>query len=508
MFARRLRVASIICVISVAAAPAWARSGKLEVSVVDRVTGKPLACRMHLRDGKGRPRRVPDTIQWDDHFVFDGKVLLKLPLGRYTFEIECGPEYLRRTGHFQIDTSADDTKVVDMKRFIDMSRYGWWSGDLDVRRHPRDMRLLMRAENLHVAHLITWNNKKNAWHSERSIPKGLVQLERNRCYHQLGGNDARTGGSLLMLGATKPIGLTTLGAEFPPTTRFAQSAREDEAHLDVAQPYAWDLPVWVANQVVHSVQIANPHMRRRSMVVNETGGMSRDRVLMPAPMGVARWGQDIYFHLLNCGLKLPPTAGSGSGVAPNPVGYNRVYVHCGEEFGYKAWMEGLAAGRVVVSNGPLLRPSVEGRLPGHVFTADKGKSLELEIGLNLSTQDKVEYLEVIKNGEVVHEVPLRDWANNKGQLPPLKFKRSGWFLVRAVTTADKTYRFAMTGPYYVEIGYKKRVSKKSAQFFLDWVYKRAKQIKLPDAAKKKAVLAKHRVARDFFQELVSKANAP
>jgi len=114
----------------------------------------------------------------------------------------------------------------------------------------------------------------------------------------------------------------------------------------------------------------------------------------------------------------------------------------------------------------------------------------------------------VVNGEVVHEVPLRDWANNKGKLPLLKFKRSGWFLVRAVTTADKTYRFAMTGPYYVEIGYKKRVSKKSAQFFLDWVYERAKQIKLPDTTEKKAVLAKHRVARDFFQELVSKANAP
>ena len=36
------------------------------------------------------------------------------------------------------------------------------------------------------------------------------------------------------------------------------------------------------------------------------------------------WTQDIYYALLNCGLRIPPSAGSASGVLPNPVGYNRV----------------------------------------------------------------------------------------------------------------------------------------------------------------------------------------
>ena len=29
---------------------------------------------------------------------------------------------------------SDDTKVVDLKRFVDMAADGWWSGDLDVER--------------------------------------------------------------------------------------------------------------------------------------------------------------------------------------------------------------------------------------------------------------------------------------------------------------------------------------------------------------------------------------
>ena len=46
------------------------------------------------------------------------------------------------------------------------------------------------------------------------------------------------------------------------------------------------------------------------------------------------------------------------------MGYNRVYVHCGESTDVRGWWEGLRAGRVVVTNGPLLRPRVNGELPG------------------------------------------------------------------------------------------------------------------------------------------------
>jgi hypothetical protein len=80
-------------------------------------------------------------------------------------------------------------------------------------------------------------------------------------------------------------------------------------------------------------------------------------------------------------------------------------------------------------------------------------------------------------------------------------------LVRAVTSNPKTYRFASTGPYYVEIGYERRVSKKAAQFFVDWVYERARRVKLDDAMEKEDVLQYHRAARDFWQKKLQEANA-
>jgi len=174
----------------------------------------------------------------------------------------------------------------------------------------------------------------------------------------------------------------------------------------------------------------------------------------------------------------------------------------------------LRRGRVMVTNGPMLRPRVlgpgverEGALPGHVFRADQGKSLELQIELKLSTRDPIEYLEVVQDGHTVHDVRLDQFAKTGGRLPPLKFERSGWFLIKAVASNRKTFRFASTGPYYVEIGYEPRVSKKAAQFFVDWVTERAGRIKLDDPQQKEEVLQYHRQARDFWRKKLESANA-
>ena len=143
----------------------------------------------------------------------------------------------------------------------------------------------------------------------------------------------------------------------------------------------------------------------------------------------------------------------------NPVGYNRVYVHCGDTLTYDAWWEGLRAGRVVVTNGPLLRPRVNGELPGHVFRAARGETMELTVQLNLAVRDRVDYLEVVQNGKVVQEVRLDEYRDRRGKLPPVTFDASGWLLVRAVTDHCRR-RFASPRP--VPITWKSETSRASA----------------------------------------------
>jgi len=486
---------------------ACAPRGKLELTVVDRETGAPIPCRMHLRNAAGRlrkPRRMPF---WHDHFVFDGTVTLELPLGQYFFELERGLEYVERSGHFTINRFADDAKDVDMLRFVDMLSHGWWSGDLHVRRPVRDIELLMRADDLHVVPLLTWWNEEDASGARSVRERPLVRFDRDRYYHRMAGGHERAGGTLLFFNLPSPLLLEGASAEYPPPMAYVERAREDpDAWVDLTKPYWWDLPVLVALGQVDSIEIAHSHITRDKVVGSGTGGKPRDTALYPGVDGIPRWSQAIYFHLLNAGLRIPPSAGSGSGVAPNPVGYNRVYVHVDGELDYEKWWESLRAGRVVVTNGPLLRPNVRGRLPGHVFFAEAGDRLDFQIGLTLSTRAPISYLELIKNGEVEHTVPFDEYRQ-EGRLPNLHFERSGWFLIRAVTDVAETYCFAMTGPYYVQVGDQPRISKRSAEFFLDWVYERARQIELDDPAQQQTVIDDHRRARDFWQERVGRSNA-
>ena len=485
---------------------AVAATGQLEVTVVDKDTGKAIPCRMHLVGPKKQPFRPNKAVFWQDHFALPGKIMLKLPLGNYTFVVERGPEYLNQSGYFTINTFADDTKRIELRRFIDMAADGWWSGDMDVRRPARDVELLMEADDLHVAEVVTWRNDK-------AVPRGrlskeaIVRFDGNRYFNQMAGASVRSGTELLLLNLPAPLKPPANEGEYPPIVKFLLDARgKGSLWVDVSRPFWWDLPMLVANDQVDSIEVAHGQMCRETVLSSEKNGRPRDRVRYPDPWGNAQWSMHIYFQLLECGLRIPPGAGSASGESPNPVGYNRAYVHVDGDFTYEKWWQGLRAGQVCVTNGPLLKPAVNGELPGHVFQADKGAKLDFEISLTLWTREPVSYLEIVKNGKVEHSVPFDRYVKDS-RLPILHFDRSGWFLVRAVTDLPKTYRFAMTGPYYVEIGQQRRISKGAAQFFVDWVYERAKQIKLDDPAERKEVLDWHRRARDFWQDLLSKANA-
>ncbi|HEY3253844.1 MAG TPA: hypothetical protein VGJ91_07855, partial [Polyangiaceae bacterium] len=71
-----------------------------------------------------------------------------------------------------------------------------------------------------------------------------------------------------------------------------------------------------------------------------------------------------------------------------------------------------------------------------------------------------------------------------------------------------TFRFASTAPYYVEIGEQKhRISRSSAQFFLDWVKERKQRIKLDNPAQRLEVLQHHEQAEKFWEARIASANA-
>jgi hypothetical protein len=503
-----LLVMGLASTLSVAAAADTADGARVAFKVLAEATDRPVPCRIHLKDAADKPQRAGTLPFWFDHFSCDGTADLALAPGKYTYEIERGPEYRPERGSFTLEPREDKKVVARLSRLADLAKEGWWSGELHIHRPPEEIELLARAEDLHVAPVITWWNKRNLWATKPIPDEPLRRFDRDRYAFLLAGEDEREGGALLYFGLPRPLEIASAAREYPSPLRFVAEARKHMGvWIDVEKPFWWDVPVWVASGQVDSIGLANNHMCRDRMSEKEAWGKPRLVERLPAPLGNGYWSQEIYYHLLNCGIRLPPSAGSASGVLPNPVGYNRVYVHLGPDWKYEDWWDGLRAGRSFVTNGPLLRVRADGQLPGHVFTAPTGKELRIELRAELTSSDPVRFVEIIRDGDVLRRVRTDD-LKRTGGLGALDFNSSGWFLVRAIADNPKTFRFASTAPYYVEIGEsKRRISRASARFFGEWVRERAARVKIDDPAERAEVLRHHESAQKFWEDVLSRANA-
>lgn len=202
---------------------ACAEDVRVEITVRDKKSTQPLPCRIHLKNGAGKPQRAGDLPFWFDHFTSPGTSKLDLSPGKYTIEIERGPEYVRIAETFNVVDKQDLKLAYDMVRLVDLAAEGWWSGDLHVHRPKEDIELLMRAEDLHVAPVITWWNKKNLWEGQPLPADPLVRFDNNRFYQTMAGEDEREGGALLYFHLKKPLAIATPSREYPSPLKFQPS---------------------------------------------------------------------------------------------------------------------------------------------------------------------------------------------------------------------------------------------------------------------------------------------
>ncbi len=439
-----------------------AESVELTVLTVDQANGHPMPARVHLVDGNKKPIRPPALPFWRDHFSSPGQATIPIEPGSYSITVERGPEWSATSSQLDIPTGGIRTNLTfALQRLVDLSSEGWWSGETHVHRPVTDAELLLRSEDLHIAQFITWWNKVNPWTNQPLPQIQPARVDGNRFFHSLAGEDERDGGALLLFNLGAPVDIVAGEKHHPSSLRYARLARERGAWIDIEKPFWWDTPMWIANGIGDSVGLANNHMYRDGVYENEAWGRSRDRERHPGVLGNGNWTQEIYYHLLNCGIRIPPSAGSASGVLPNPVGYNRAYVHLDGELSWEKWWTGLRAGRVFVSNGPLLRCRANGELPGAILRS--AAPLKITINGRLDSREPVRVVELVRQG-----------TTEKITLPTtFTLKESGWFLVRALGTATNTFRFASTAPWYVEIGGgAMKPHRESARFFADWCRER------------------------------------
>ena len=81
-----------------------------------------------------------------------------------------------------------------------------------------------------------------------------------------------------------------------------------------------------------------------------------------------------YYRYLNGGYRLPLVGGTDKMSSEVPVGLYRTYVYIppDEEFTYESWCRNMAAGRTILSGGPLLDFTVEGVRVGDTLALPAG----------------------------------------------------------------------------------------------------------------------------------------
>src|SRR5262249_42272482 len=122
----------------------------------------------------------------------------------------------------------------------------------------------------------------------------------------------------------------------------------------------------------------------------------------------------------------------------------------GRRSAYERWAEGVRTGAVVVSNGPLLDLTINGRKPGTILDWD-GDSTQVKAVAEAGFPRPIEVLELIVNGRVVSTLAGDGERRSLTLSAEIPLRRSAWIAARTRgrRPEGEPERWAHTNPVYV-----------------------------------------------------------
>ncbi len=334
--------------------------------------GTPTTGQFVFRDRQGRVypsrarRLAPDFFFHDQIYRHHGESVL-LPPGEYTVTYTRGPEYLVLERKIRVPEKGPHVERFQLKRWIHMAAYGWYSGDHHVHAagcqhydvpsqgvEPEHMMRHILGEDLNVGCVLSWGP---CWYYQKQFFSGSVHpLSTSRYVMrydvEVSGFPSSHCGHLVLLRLKED--------DYPGTT-------------EIHQWPSWDLPIlrWAKEQgavvgFAHSGWgLRIPSNRLPSYEMPPFDGIGANEYIVDVALGacdfistvdtVAPWELNIWYHTLNCGFRCRI---SGETDFPciygQRVGLGRVYVKLPPgktPDDYDAWVFGVRDGRSYVSDG-------------------------------------------------------------------------------------------------------------------------------------------------------------
>jgi hypothetical protein len=468
---------------SVLAACAWlsARgqddSNARTLRLVDAVTKQPRPGIVRLRDADGKVVAIPGALprllgvkvpaEFDGwHVVPASGLNVALPRGKYHGEALAGLETLAATFDFEIGGNAPDDLRVALEACFDPAQHQLVAGNTHLhlmkitkQQAEQYLRQVPLADNLRVMFISYLERfKDDAGYITNAYPIGeLPELSRTGVLfnngqehrHNIGGYGEGYG-HVMFLGINKLVRPVSLG---PGITGGGFDDRPLRPGIDDARGQGGTI-IWCHN--AFGTEDVPSAITGRLHALNVFDGSRRGGF------------DETYYRFLNIGIRLPISTGTDWFL----YDFARVYANVKGELTIKNWLDSLKAGRNVITNGPLLTLTVDGKECGDVLNLDESRKVTVTASA-VGRHDFTE-LQLVHNGKVIRSVKAkRDAGPFRATLETeIRIDAPGWFAARVGSPTKNELGhglFAHTSPIYVDYAGKRPFDIASAEALLKQV---------------------------------------
>jgi len=512
-------------------------NGYIEVTVRGDKDLEPMPCRAWIESGETRyftPETPATPYDRDFSFSCRGFFRIRVPAGEAAIHIERGLEFIPIIRKVVVKSGQTVEKEVLLERWVSMHEEGWYSSDMHVHFGSDDINILKElslADDVNLVPAFTYwyhrlEDMEKKWPPWRH--GGVVRADslhvitlNNIEIERIGGEPFHSIGAPFFFNLDEPLYVAKGSYTYPSNTMLQRSAKElsPRCVIDTDKPLWAENVAGVALGLFDVVQICHNHYHREDnlrMGWGMIGAISGDeKELAGSREELFRRTLRIYYRWLNCGFRLGVSGGSAIGVMPVPLGCNRTYARVEGALTPAKYWRAVSKGRTFATSGPMITLTADDRCPGETVRLRSGDHARLEIRVRIRSIEKLDSVQIIQNGDVVHSQDLSSLdpspVLDREFTAAVSPGRSGWLAARACYKTGKGFqRIAHTSPVYISVDGEDVASKEDAEYMIKWIDELLKLSqtpgRYPSDSQRDEVRAIFRKAREKYELIINKGD--